>query len=191
MTRIPEQDDVLFETAQKLEAAGIPYMLTGSQALSFYAEPRQTNDIDVVVEASEQHAAAFERIFPRAEKWYLSETAVREAIHGRGMFNAIHTLSGVKVDVILLKNDPLERLKFSRRVRHERAGLTLWIISPEDLLLSKLAWGKRGASARQAADVRTLLRDVAELDWAYVEEWADRIGVRDWLDRARGAGHDA
>lgn len=67
----------------------------------------------------------------------------------------------------------------------ERAGTGFWIISPEDLLLSKLAWGRRSDSALQMRDVRTLLRDHSEMDWSYVNHWVDKIGVRDWLERAR------
>jgi hypothetical protein len=37
----------------------------------------------------------------------------------------------------------------------------------------------------QKNDIRVLMRDYSELDWAYVEQWADKIGVRDWIEGAR------
>jgi hypothetical protein len=37
-----------------IEDAGIPYMLTGSLASAFYATPRSTQDIDVVIDPSER-----------------------------------------------------------------------------------------------------------------------------------------
>ena len=41
----------LVETALRhLLAAGIPYMVTGSVASSYYGEPRATRDLDVVIE---------------------------------------------------------------------------------------------------------------------------------------------
>jgi hypothetical protein len=181
-----EFDDILFATSRKLDDAGIPHMLTGSYALAFYAtELRNTNDLDIVIEAHEKDVPALLAIFPQSEKWYVSEPAVREAIALRRMFNAIHFASGVKVDLVQLNAGEFERLKLSRRRRVERGGVGFWIISPEDLILSKLSWGKRSDSAMQMHDVKVLLRDCPGLDWDYVNQWADSIGVRDWLDRAR------
>jgi len=37
-----------------LDAAGVPYMLTGSLAAAYYAVPRATQDIDVVIETGAQ-----------------------------------------------------------------------------------------------------------------------------------------
>lgn len=59
-----QQDDALFDFAQKLEAAGIDYMLTGSLALSFYAEPRDTNDIVTVLEADGTDLDVILSMFP-------------------------------------------------------------------------------------------------------------------------------
>jgi len=42
--------EVLQDALARLEREGIAYMLTGSLALSYYAEPRMTRDIDLVVE---------------------------------------------------------------------------------------------------------------------------------------------
>ena len=39
----------LQDLCSKLEGGGIGYMLTGSLAMSYYARPRMTRDIDIVV----------------------------------------------------------------------------------------------------------------------------------------------
>jgi hypothetical protein len=41
--------DVLGIVSERLEAAGIEYMLTGSYALAWYTTPRMTRDLDLVV----------------------------------------------------------------------------------------------------------------------------------------------
>ncbi len=41
--------DIVRDVSTKLDAAGIGYMLTGSMAMNYYAEPRMTRNIDVVV----------------------------------------------------------------------------------------------------------------------------------------------
>ena len=41
--------DVLRDVSRRLETAGIKFMLTGSVAMNYYAQPRMTRDIDLVV----------------------------------------------------------------------------------------------------------------------------------------------
>jgi hypothetical protein len=53
--------DILKLVAARLEAAGVPCMVSGSMAINYYAQPRMTRDIDVVVElgaADGDHVAA-------------------------------------------------------------------------------------------------------------------------------------
>lgn len=45
-----EEIDLLKLVCQRLEEAGMAYMLTGSLAANFYAVPRMTRDIDIVIE---------------------------------------------------------------------------------------------------------------------------------------------
>ena len=51
--------EFLRTVVQVLDRADVPYMLTGSLATSFYAVPRATRGIDVVVDPSE---AGIERL---------------------------------------------------------------------------------------------------------------------------------
>src|SRR5688500_6473553 len=41
--------EVLKIVSERLQAAHIPYMLTGSFAMAYYGQPRMTRDIDLVV----------------------------------------------------------------------------------------------------------------------------------------------
>ena len=77
------------------------------------------------------------------------------------MFNVIHLTSLLKADFILRREEPYERTKFARRRIVDVDGLPVAVISPEDLILSKLAWARGTESTRQAEDVRLLLRDVS------------------------------
>ena len=44
-----EELDLLKDVALRLGEAGIDYMTTGSLAMSFYAAPRMTRDIDIII----------------------------------------------------------------------------------------------------------------------------------------------
>ena len=56
--------------------------------------------------------------------------------------NLIELRRVVKVDVIVRKDTPYRRLEFDRRRRARIEGVDIWVVSPEDLILSKLAWVK-------------------------------------------------
>ena len=49
---VTEELEVLRIVTERLEAAQVPYMVTGSFAANYYAVPRMTRDIDIVVELS-------------------------------------------------------------------------------------------------------------------------------------------
>lgn len=53
------------------------------------------------------------------------------------------------------------------------------VISPEDLILSKLAWALETGSDRQRRDVAGMVALVEDLDRAYVARWAARLGIMD------------
>ena len=41
--------DIVRDISRRFEQAAIPYMLTGSMAMNYYAQPRIPRDIDVVI----------------------------------------------------------------------------------------------------------------------------------------------
>ena len=43
------EGDVAADVVRRLEALGVDYCITGSEALPRYGEPRQTADIDIVL----------------------------------------------------------------------------------------------------------------------------------------------
>ena len=60
------------------------------------------------------------------------------------------------------------------------AGISTWITSREDLILSKLVWGLDTGSEMQLRDVRTLIDE--SVDWSYLKDWAAKLGVAGKLD---------
>jgi hypothetical protein len=172
--------DILRDITGKLDSAGIPYMLTGSVAMSFYAQPRMTRDIDIVVALRPQDAATLVRILER--EYYVSPEAVSEAVARGTAFNAIHFESVIKVDFISLPDTPFAREEFGRRKDLVSGNFRFSIISPEDLILSKLLWGRNSESEAQLRDVRNLLHGDCDMD--YIRAWAVRLDVSALLEKA-------
>ncbi len=170
-----EELEVLKTVTRRLDEAQIAYMVTGSMALNYYAVPRMTRDIDVVVELGPDEADRVVRIFET--DFYVDPDAVRRAVATRGMFNVIHDRFVVKVDFVVRKDSEYRREEFARRRRVEVEGQPLWIVTPEDLVISKLDWARDTRSEVQLADVRSLLASVPDLDEAYLARWTARLDL--------------
>jgi hypothetical protein len=173
-----DQKEVLRDCVGRLEQLDIEYMLTGSMAMVHYAMMRLTNDIDIVIEASVRDAS---KIIARFEPdYYVPHQRVADAISRKFMFNLLHQQKLVKVDCVVRKDDVFQNEAFARRARIRfMEDIDLWIISREDLILSKLSWAKNTGSEMQKRDVANILRN--GYDEKYVEDWATKLGVNDLL----------
>src|SRR5262249_22871698 len=169
---------------ERLHRATIAYMVSGSIALNFYAQPRLTRDIDIVVALGHEDAERVTDLF--AADFYIDADAVRSAIAQLGMFNIIHYDNVMKVDFIVRKYTPYRREEFARRIAVEIDGVSVWLATAEDLVLSKLVWAAESHSEVQLLDVRNLIRAVTGLDWTYIERWADALTLGDLLREVRG-----
>jgi hypothetical protein len=146
-----------------------------------------TRDIDIVVRLSADDVRRVVDLF--SPEYYVSDLAVRAAISDQSLFNLFSLAHLVKVDLIVQKDDEFQRHEFERRQRHELGAISAWVISKEDLILSKLVWAAPTGSAIQLRDVRTLLASGA--DEAYLRQWSARLGVDALLLQCRDAGHDS
>jgi hypothetical protein len=150
----------------------IPYMLSGSVAMSTYVVPRFTRDFDFVINLKVQDVANFTEQF--SEGYYCDEDSVKQAVSQKGMFNIIDHKSGYKADFIILKDDPYRQKEFSRKQLIDFMDMKLYIVSPEDLLLSKLIWIQDIQSGLQMEDIK-LLAALPGLNHDYLYEWIDSL----------------
>lgn len=175
--------EVLKIVIERLESAGIQYMITGSIAANFYATPRMTRDIDIVIKVGEEDVENFFALFSR--DFYIDREMIKQAVRNRGMFNIIHNEGIVKVDFIIRKDDEYRKTEFDRKNRIDFEGIKIYATSPEDLILSKLYWAKDTLSEVQIRDVKNLLRTPG-LDMDYMEKWAGRLGIKEIFKRIKG-----
>ena len=63
--------DIVRDISQRFKQARIPYMLTGSMAMNYYAKPRMTRAIDVVIAISPDDADRVAALF--RPDYYVSE----------------------------------------------------------------------------------------------------------------------
>lgn len=165
--------DIVRDVSAKLDSASIGYMLTGSMAMNYYAQPRMTRDIDVVVELRAADAVRVVGLF--SPDYYVSREAVDSSIAHSSMFNLIHNESVIKVDCIVRKQSEYRLTEFNRRQRIKIDNFETWIVSKEDLILSKLFWAKDSHSELQLRDVENLIS--TGCDRNYIERWTQELGV--------------
>ena len=165
--------EIVRDVSRRLDAARIGYMLTGSMAMNYYAQPRMTRDIDMVVELRREDAGRLVELF--SPDYYVSREAVENSITGQSLFNLIHNESIIKVDCIVRKQTDYRRNEFARRQRVRLQDFETWIVSKEDLIVSKLFWAKDSHSESQLRDVENLV--ATGCDRAYIEHWTTELGV--------------
>jgi hypothetical protein len=105
-----------------------------------------TQDIDVVIDISEDKVSLLFEAFPFPD-FYVSLEAAQEAVRQRRQFNVIHPTSGNKIDFMIARNDEWGESQLSRRqlvqVLPDRAG---YVACPEDVILGKLLYYQEGGS---------------------------------------------
>jgi hypothetical protein len=171
--------DIVRDVSFRLEQGGFDYMLTGSMAMNYYAQPRMTRDIDIVVALTPTDTDKIVRLF--TPDYYVSRDAVGSSIAHESLFNLIHQESVIKVDWIVRKSSPYRHAEFDRRQRITIEDFSTWIASKEDLILSKLWWAKDSHSELQLRDVKNLVG--TGCDTSYIERWTQELGLHSlWLE---------
>jgi hypothetical protein len=165
--------DIVRDVSRRLESAGISYMLTGSMAMNYYAQPRMTRDIDIVVALGPGDVDRVVGLF--SPDYYVSREAVDSSIAHQSLFNLIHQESVIKVDCILRKQSEYGLTEFEHRQRIKIEDFETWIVSKEDLILSKLFWAKDSRSEVQLGDVKNLVS--TGCDRPYIVHWAKELGL--------------
>ena len=181
MNKILSETAVLKDVTEKLDLANIPYMLTGSFALGYYVQPRMTRDIDLVVLIKMEDVNNLMTLF--SKDYYVSKDAVMDAISKTSMFNIIHNNGVMKLDFIVRKKDEYRLVEFERRKKVLFADFELFIVSKEDLILSKMIWSKDTNSEMQYRDIISLL--LTDLDETYLNYWVKKLNLEEAWNRIK------
>ena len=182
MTDIQSLRDII----QALDHAKIPYMLTGSLASTYYSAPRMTQDIDLVIAPASAQLKILIQFLPE-DDYYADLNLAMEAWRHQSMFNVLNMRTGWKIDLIMRKPGAYSQEAFQRRKQATVEGVSLFVATVEDVIISKLEWAKLGESSRQIRDVANVLNFQSDgLDRAYLERWINELGLVTQWNAARG-----
>lgn len=96
--------DALAPVVQVLRKLAVPHFDGGSIASSFHGATRSTMDVDLICELTEDKVDAFVASF--AENFYISQSAVQDAVSRKSCFNLIHLPTSFKVDIFVSRRRP-------------------------------------------------------------------------------------
>ncbi|NJM22981.1 MAG: hypothetical protein HC874_23385 [Richelia sp. SL_2_1] len=170
---------------QILESLNIPYYVSGGVASSIHGEPRSTRNLDFVISNLSKTFWLLKTL--EAAGYYCPAGAVENVQRGReGLLNITHTETIANADLYVTDTSTFAASQMARRRLLDVEEMpAFWVISPEDLLLQKIAWGRGSQSEKQWRDVLGILKLQAEnLDYEYLTQWADNLGLLDFLSQA-------
>lgn len=154
---------------------GVRFHLVGGAAGIAHGEPRLTQDIDLVIdnEGLARTLPAFLASLAASDFEY-SESAIRQAVAERGLFQLLDRVEVLKLDVYPREGVPGE---LDRTVQVPILGSApLPIASREDTIVAKLIWISKG-SHKSRRDVRVLYRNTDASQQAFVAERAEGFGL--------------
>jgi hypothetical protein len=168
-----------------LDKAQVPYMLTGSVASSVHGMPRSTQDLDIVIAASEKQLQQIISEF-QALDFYANEMQAATALVNGSQFNVMDNITGWKVDFIFAEETEYGRTALARRESIPVTGMAVHFARAEDVVIAKLRWAKQGGSERQIEDAAGIVKVRGDdLDIAYIEHWVRSLGVEEQWNTVR------
>ena len=179
--------EALDPVSRLFRAMKIRFYIGGSVASSFHGAARSTLDVDLVADLKANDVDHF--IEQLQGDFYVSKTAVTDAIARQSCFNLIHLSSSFKVDIFILKNRPFDISSMNRATLGKivlESDLEFPIASPEDTILSKLEWYRLGneVSDRQWEDVSRVIKILGPAaDRDYLKHNAAELNLSDLMQK--------
>ncbi|GAA5123801.1 hypothetical protein JIN84_11845 [Luteolibacter yonseiensis] len=155
------------------EVEQIDYMMTGAFAVTYYAIPRSTNDVDFVLSLSPEDG--IDRVIRRLSSHVTFESQVQfdTLTWGRRHVGLSRSSSALKVELFELFDDAFVRQQFERRRPMDSKQLRhrVWLPTAEDVIVQKLRWG-RNKDLDDARDVLAV-QGPETLDMPYIRKWCE------------------
>lgn len=165
------------------ERLKIPYALIGGLAVGVHGIPRPTHDLDFTIAVDRSRLPEFFQAVIDLGYDVPQEftSGWVDQVAGMPLVKTRLWVEGKTIDVdVFLAESRFQKSLIQRRIQTDVEGIVAYIASPEDLILLKVLAGR----PRDLGDIQDILLVQGSLDQAYLQHWADELGVRDQLTKA-------
>lgn len=166
----------LSKITEILNKEKINYMIVGGFAVSYHNRARTTNDIDLLLQIYPRDVESILKYFP---DWQGFEDSFKESVRYGIVFNITDFETGIRYDFMTYKDSDYNWVAFERREEVEYMGISCYISSKEDLVLSKLRWYNISRSEKQMEDLKFLLLDKT-LNKNYLLTWISKLNLKSY-----------
>jgi len=190
MSETPGLVEALKPVAKALQSMDVRFYVGGSVASSYHGASRSTLDVDLVADLKRENVELL--VEELQDEYYVSSSAIIDAIERCSCFNLIHLSSSFKVDVFIFKNRDFDKASMKRAKLGKvdsQSKFEVPIASPEDTILSKLEWYRLGneVSERQWDDVVRVMKVLGDhANHEYLTRTAANLKVEDLLQKLFG-----
>jgi hypothetical protein len=167
-----------------LSQLAIDYVVVGSLASSFYGVARSTQDADIVVSCDRGKIGDLVRALGSD---YLRDPQMAfETVTSTSKTLITEKKSKFQIEVFYLSEDQHDQERFSRRRKVTMYGRDAYVLTVEDVVITKTRWLHIAGRAKDDGDLRAVIEvQNSQIDWPDVEAWCDRHGTREVLERLR------
>jgi len=179
-----DETEAVLTVVDALESLELPYIMVGAFSVNAYALPRATMDADFLIELGPGALQALQTELAGKVEF---EPQIRfETVTGKTRYVLHPVGSKYLIDLFEMTEDGHDRSRMARRRRIDFHGRPVAMPTAEDVLITKLRWCLRAGRTKDRLDIENLLdARSADMDWPYVNEWADRHGTRALLEQLR------
>ncbi len=168
---------VLSELLKVGQEQKVKIVLMGGMALSVYARPRATYDIDGIISIKKERIEGFLNILKEAGFRYDKKEPVK-FVRGLPFITLCYAKHKTYIDLFIAGNEFQENiLARAKKIRFNKMAFN--VISLEDLILIKLQTGRE----RDLEDVRDMISEnKGKMDFKYLKKWARALNIHIFLE---------
>jgi hypothetical protein len=184
--RIEEAIARVLDVLNELE---IPYMLVGAFSANFHGIARSTQDADFVAVFDRPQIAAI--VQKLGEDFRLDPQMSFESATGTARYIVNHVdppRKSLQIELFRLSDDEYDRQRFARKIQGDFLGRRVYLLTAEDVIVTKLRWYKALNRSKDKDDARGVIAVQGDsLDWDYIRRWCDLHGTRELLEAVRAS----
>jgi hypothetical protein len=174
--------DQVLRLINAFENAGVPYMLVGSLATSYYGGPGMGNGAQFVIQISGDQLSAVTNAIGGEFKMDPQMSIDSVTMTMRHIIE--HPATRFKFDLFLLGPDLHDQARFRQRKEIRFEGTTASLPTAEDVIIANLRWSNAAKRAGYAEDTAKILAlRAGRLDLHYIRQWTDQHGTRELFEK--------